>query len=91
MRNCLTKFSCIFEFGAVQKRVHIVDLVESFQTSIYYLVLAKIGVDTAVAGPLKVCQQQPKVRKQIITNIGLTRTEEQPHQREQEDARNRRG
>mgnify|MGYP003318247517 CR=1 FL=1 len=53
MRKCLTKFSRIVECGAVQKCVHLVDLVKSFQTSIYYL-LAKIGFDTAENEPLKV-------------------------------------
>ena len=33
------------EFGAVQNSVNVVDLVKSFQTSIYFL--AKIGFDTA--------------------------------------------
>ena len=36
--------------------VNLVDLVKSFQTSIYYL-LAKFGVDTAENGPPKVCQK----------------------------------
>ena len=35
---------------------NLVDLVKSFQTTIYYL-LAKIGVGTAENGPLKACQQ----------------------------------
>ena len=43
----------------VQKCENLVDLVKSFQTSIYYL-LAQFGVDTAENGPLKVCQQLPK-------------------------------
>ena len=56
------KFSRIFEYEAIQKVhtcVNVVDLVKSFQTSIYYLVVlfAKIGVDTAENGPLKVCQK----------------------------------
>ena len=41
-----------FEVWEVQKHVHRVDLVESFQTSIYYL-LETIGVDTAENEPLK--------------------------------------
>ena len=45
MRRCLTKFSWIFEFGTVQRGVNLVDLVKSFQTSIYYL-LANVGFDT---------------------------------------------
>ena len=40
----------------VQTRINLVDLVKSFQTSIWYL-LAKIGVDTAENGSLKVCQK----------------------------------
>ena len=59
MRKCLSKFSRMFECGAVQKCVHHVDIVKSFQsiqTSIQCL-LAKFGFDTADNGPLKVCQQ----------------------------------
>ena len=32
--------------------------------------LAKMGVDTAENGPLKVCQKYPKVRKKVRINIG---------------------
>ena len=46
MRKRLTKFGWNFECWAVQKGVNLVDLVKSFQTSIYYL-LTKFGVDTA--------------------------------------------
>ena len=42
--------------------VNLVDLVKSFQTSTYYL-LAKIGVDTAENGPLKVCQNNLNLSK----------------------------
>ena len=70
MRRCLTKFSRIVECGAVQKCVHLVDLVKSFQTSIYYL-LAKFGVDTAENGLLTVCQKLAKVRKNVRKNLGL--------------------
>ena len=56
MRKYLTKFSWNVEFGAVQKCVNLVDLVKSFQTSIYYL-LAKFGFDTAENERLKVCQK----------------------------------
>ena len=55
----------------MQKRVNLVDLVKSFQTSIYYL-LAKFGVDTAENGPLKVCQKLDNSWKnKVRTNIGL--------------------
>ena len=40
----------------MQKRVNFVDLVKSFQTSIYYL-LAKIGFDTAENVSSKVCPE----------------------------------
>ena len=50
MRNYLTKFSWIFEFGAVQKCVNILDLVESFHTSIYLQNSASI---------------QPRTKKQL--------------------------
>ena len=52
----LTIFGWNFEIWAVQKYVNLVDLVKSFQTSIYYL-LAKIDFDTAENEPLKDCQQ----------------------------------
>ena len=50
----------------MQKRVNLVDLVKSFQTSIYlyyYELLANFGVDTAKNGPLKVSQHLAKTRK----------------------------
>ena len=56
MRKCLTKFSRIVEFGAVQTSVNFVDLVKSFHASIFYL-LAKLGVDRTENGPRKVCQK----------------------------------
>ena len=46
----------------MKKRVNLADLVKSFHTSIYYL-LAKVGVDTAENGPLKVCQNFAKVEQ----------------------------
>ena len=46
MRKCLTKFSWIFERGAVQKFVNLVDLVKSFPAA---------GVGDAVS-----TQKQPK-------------------------------
>ena len=56
-------FDWIFECWAVQnwipnvqKRVYLVDLAKSFQTSIYYL-LAKFNFDTAENEPLKVCRK----------------------------------
>ena len=62
----LTEFSRRFECGdwipKVQTCVNLVDLVRSFQTSIYYL-LAKFGFDTAEKGRLKVCQQVAKRSK----------------------------
>ena len=48
----LTIFGWNFEIWAVQKYAYLVDLVKSFPTSIY-LVLAKIGVDTAENEPSK--------------------------------------
>ena len=44
------------------KAVHLVDLVKSFQTSIYYLVFTcKLGVDTAENASLRVCQKLEKI------------------------------
>ena len=40
MQRCLTKFSRILECGAAQKCVNLVDLVKSFQTSIYFTLLS---------------------------------------------------
>ena len=45
-------FGWNFEIWAVQKYVHLVDLVKSFPTSIYKL-FAKIGIDTAENEPSK--------------------------------------
>ena len=64
----LTIFGWNFECWAVQKRVDLVDIVKSFQTSILNILfetdsypneylLAKFGVDTAENEPLKVCQK----------------------------------
>ena len=47
----------------MQKRVNLVDLVKSFQTSIHYL-LAKFGFDTAENEPLKVRQKIANVESQ---------------------------
>ena len=57
MRKCLTQFSRIFEFGAVQKFVNLVDLEKMLQNE--YLV-ANIGFDSAENEPLKVCQKLAK-------------------------------
>ena len=51
MRKCLTKCSCIVEFGVVHKCVNLLDLVKELSNE--YL-LVKIGVDTAENEPLKV-------------------------------------
>ena len=44
----------------VQKRVNLVDLVKSFETSSFHNLLAKFGFDTAENEPLKVCQKIAK-------------------------------
>ena len=46
-------FMVFYRIPRVQKCENLVDLVESFQTFMYYL-LAKFGVDTAENEPLKV-------------------------------------
>ena len=57
-RKCLTKLiSLNLESGEVQKCVHFVDLLKSFQTSIF---IRNFGLDTAENGPLKVCQKLAK-------------------------------
>ena len=48
---------------------NLVDLVKNFQTSIFYL-LAKIGVDTAENGPLKVCEKVATSKKKVRKYIG---------------------
>ena len=67
MRKCLTKFSRFFEFGAVQKPDNLWnDLFKSFQTSIQYYSLGKIGVDTAENRPrkgLKTGKKAPMIRR----------------------------
>ena len=72
MRKSLTKFDWLFECWAVQKRVNLVDLVKSFQTSIYYL-FARFGFDTAENEPLKVCQKLAKVRNNSKKHNGEPR------------------
>ena len=49
MRKSLTKFGWNFECWAVQKRVNLVDLVKSFQTSIYLQTLASIQPRTSLS------------------------------------------
>ena len=51
MRTCLTTFRLIFEFGAVQKCVHLGALVKSFHasTSIYLQRLASIQPRTGLS------------------------------------------
>ena len=60
---CQKRFSRFFhrvqKVQKVQKCVNIVDLNKILQPNIYYL-LAKIGVDTAENGLLKVCQTLAK-------------------------------
>ena len=45
------------KFGAVKKCVDLDDLVKSFQTSVYLMILANIAFDTAENGSLKVRQK----------------------------------
>ena len=54
---CQSRFSWFFYWiQKVQTCVNLVDLVKSFQTStMYSIVLCKIGFDTTETGPLKVC------------------------------------
>ena len=67
----------------MQKRVNLVDLVKSFQTSIYmylvlftsiYYLLAKFGFDTAENGPLKVCQKLANSWKKVRIRHRLKHT-----------------
>ena len=69
---CQKRFSWFSDWSPkVQKRVNLVDLVKSFQTSISFL-LAKFGVDTAENEPLKVCQKFAK-NKNVTMRKGLTK------------------
>ena len=52
-----TLFMVFYRIPKVQKCIHLVDLVKSFQTGIYYYLIGNFGVDTAENRPLKVCQQ----------------------------------
>ena len=74
---CQKRFSGFFNWiPKVQKCVNLVDLVKSFQTSIYYqYLLTNIGVDTAENGPLKVCQKVSKSQKQIRNTLEKTQAE----------------
>jgi hypothetical protein len=69
MRKCLTQFSRIFEFGAVQKFVNLVDLVKSFQTSVC---LQKSVLIQPRTGLSKFANDEPKVRNKVRTNKGRT-------------------
>ena len=62
MRTCLTTFRLIFEFGAVQKCVHLGGLVKSFHasTSIYLQRLASIQPRTS---PLQFAENEPPRRR----------------------------
>ena len=67
-----------FEFEERCKGVHCVDLGESFLNLLFEpypysneYSLAKIGVDTADNGPLKVCHKLPKSYKKDRMNIGM--------------------
>ena len=75
LQKGLTKFSRIFEVGAVQKYVNFgsflpkdayANIVRSRQELSNEYVFAKIGFDAAENGPLKVCQQFAKVRKKKL-------------------------
>ena len=65
MRKCFTKFSCIFEFGAVQKFVNLVDLVKSFPTTIYLQRFVSIQPRASLS---KFAKKSPKVRKKLETS-----------------------
>ena len=67
MWKIVTKFSWILNSKRWKSAeiLYTVDLVESFQTSIYYL-LANIGVDAAENGPLKVRQ---KISQKLDKNL----------------------
>ena len=87
MRKCLTKFSLIVECGAVQKyvkrriSVNLVDLVKSFQTSIYLQILASIQprivrFTIQLASRERASQSLPKIAKvriKVRTSIGTMR------------------
>ena len=59
-----------FEFGAVQSCVNLVDLVKSFQTSIFFF-FARLGFDAAENEPLKVCQKF-KISQKLETKLEKT-------------------
>ena len=54
MRKCLTTFSWIFECGAVQKFVNLVDFVKSFLTTVYLQKSASIQPRTSRSKHLEV-------------------------------------
>ena len=67
MRKRLTKFSRISECGALQNRVNLVDLVKSFQTSIY---LQNSASTQPRASLSKFAKNEQKVRITVRKNIG---------------------
>ena len=78
----------------MQKCVNLVDLVKSFQASIYYLV-ARFGFDTAQNSPVyrrrrrERASQKPKVSPELDQKLAPTRPEAEarqrrPHAREEE-------
>ena len=81
MRKCFTKFSCIFEFGAVQKFVNLVDLEKCCKMSIWLQKSASIQPRTSLS---KFAKNWPKVRLKVRLKIAFfTRreatTSKQPH------------
>ena len=67
MRKYLTKFSRVFECGAEQKFVNLVDLVKSFPTTIYLQRFVSIQPRTSLS---KFAKNWQKVRKKVRTFIG---------------------
>ena len=60
MRKCLTKFSCDFECGAVQKFVNLVDLVKSFAQNEVDVLYQFCGAQKSAKKRAKRCDNQKK-------------------------------
>ena len=70
MRIGLMKFSRIFQCGAAQKCINLVDLVKSFQTSICLQNSASIPPRTSLSKFAKNCFKLAKIRIKVRKSIG---------------------
>ena len=85
MRNFVTKFSWIFKFGKVQKRVNLVDLVKSLRASIRLQKSASIKPRTSPSkfggnfnsSFIRLLTRQDAAEQRLARQINATREAEQ--------------